>query len=193
MVFFPVIPLTHFTLHNWNLWWRLIMKLFACNEWKISCLKYLLVTLQLFNLFTVSLCAFFAAIEHFTSVCKSSQHSLWLGYSEPNFYCYKFPKGLLFGILILHSWLIRMHMFRNVLGSSWWNLAIGGVTTAAKGKSGNHQTVKRNPGNCRIRKSLQLNFQLVNSRTLDFFQTCCDQTVHLNDWLYTICFTSERC
>ena len=28
----------------------------SCNEWKIGCLKYLLVTLQLFNLFTVSLC-----------------------------------------------------------------------------------------------------------------------------------------
>ena len=44
----------------------------SCNEWNISRLKYLLVTLQLFNLFTVSLCAFFAAIEHFTLVCKSS-------------------------------------------------------------------------------------------------------------------------
>ena len=35
----------------------------SCNEWKIGCLKYLLVTLQLFNLFTVSLSAFSAAIE----------------------------------------------------------------------------------------------------------------------------------
>ena len=44
----------------------------SCNEWKIGCLKYLLVTLQLFNLFTVSHCAFSAAIEHITLVCKRS-------------------------------------------------------------------------------------------------------------------------
>ena len=163
MVFFPVIPLTHFTLHNWNLWWRLIMKLFACNEWKISCLKYLLVTLQLFNLFTVSLCAFFAAIEHFTSVCKSSQHSLWLGYSEPNFYCYKFPKGLLFGILILYSWLVRTHMFRNVLGKFLVESSHRWSYYSCKGQSGNHQTLKRNPGNCQFGKSLQLNFPIGKS------------------------------